>query len=193
MTATATTNGRPQRKQLSDQLDRLDEIIEALSVRLTETVADATREGTRLAVRDVILELMTNADLRAMIPGMAVAPPAAPPAAPAFERPEPAAPRAGIWRRVKARFAAAKAAAAERCTAAATTVTATARTLAAVMPLRTILLVGAGVGLLVGVVSYVCPHGLSAVLSAVGGAVTAVAAQVGHWVRRNAPGLVGTS
>ncbi|MCE9562625.1 MAG: hypothetical protein K8U57_11300 [Planctomycetes bacterium] len=31
MAATATMNGKPQRKQLADQLDRLDSIIDALA------------------------------------------------------------------------------------------------------------------------------------------------------------------
>jgi len=44
---TATMNGRPQRKQLSDQLDRLDTMIDCLSDALPQAVADATREGTR--------------------------------------------------------------------------------------------------------------------------------------------------
>jgi hypothetical protein len=42
MTATATMNGKPQRKQLADQLDRLDSIIacrsEFLSLMTTETL-----------------------------------------------------------------------------------------------------------------------------------------------------------
>ena len=58
-TATAT-NGKPQRKQLSDQLDRLDGIIDALAEGLNGAVADAAREGTRLAVKDAIVEIMTN-------------------------------------------------------------------------------------------------------------------------------------
>jgi hypothetical protein len=53
------------------------------------------------------------------------------------------------------------------------------------MPLRKILVVGAGVGLVVGAVSYACPHELSALVSGVCGACTAVAAQVGRWARRS--------
>ena len=52
MSATATTNGRLPRKQLGDQLDRLDSILDGLSDALNEAVADAAREGARAAVKD---------------------------------------------------------------------------------------------------------------------------------------------
>ncbi|HEX4613221.1 MAG TPA: hypothetical protein VH092_33855, partial [Urbifossiella sp.] len=82
MSVTATvppaTNGRPARRQLSDQLDRMDTIIDALAEALPEAVADATREGARQAVRDVIIELVTNPELRAMISGLTPAGPPAP-------------------------------------------------------------------------------------------------------------------
>ena len=44
MTATVTANGKP-RKQLSEQLDRMDTIIDALADALPEAVTDAVREG----------------------------------------------------------------------------------------------------------------------------------------------------
>ena len=62
-----TTNGRPKRKQLSEQLDRLDGIIDVLAEGLNKAVADAAREGTRLAVKDAILEILTNPELRSLI------------------------------------------------------------------------------------------------------------------------------
>lgn len=64
-------------------------------------------------------------------------------------------------------------------------VAATARTISALMPIKKILLVGTGVGVAVGVISYACPHELSALVSGVCGACTAVAVQVGRWVRRS--------
>lgn len=175
---TETTNGRPQRKQLSDQLDRLDTIIDALAEALPEAVADAAREGTRQAVKDAILEILSNPDLRNLV---AAAAPAAPPAT-STARP---APKPGFWARARAKLSAAKDAVVSRCKATTATVAATARALSAVMPLRRIALVGAGVGLAVGLASYACPHGLSAAVSGVGGACAAVAAQVGAWFRRS--------
>ncbi|MDB5312453.1 MAG: hypothetical protein JWO38_6655, partial [Gemmataceae bacterium] len=144
-------------------------------------VAEATREGARQAVQDVLLELLGNPEVRGLIAGLGPPPPA-----------EPAAPRPTVWTRARARLLAAKTAVVSRCRAATAAVAGTARTLAWV-PLKKILLVGVGVA--AGVVSHLCPHGLSAVVSGVGGACAAVAAQVGRWARRSAAafGLVGTS
>src|SRR4051794_37384832 len=63
----ATSNGRPQRKQLSDQLDRLDSVLDGLSEALNQSVADASREGVRLAVKEAVIELLTSPDLRATL------------------------------------------------------------------------------------------------------------------------------
>ncbi|WP_439628328.1 hypothetical protein [Gemmata sp.] len=194
MTATATmTNGKPARKQLADQLDRLDGIIDCIADRLPEAVADATREGARQAVRDVILELLTNPELRTLIAGLA---PAAQPAV----APEPSATpapssvagpaKSEFWGRVREKCTAAKDATVRKCRAAKAAVVNTARTLSAIMPLKQMLAVGAGVGVAVAAVSYACPHTVSAAVSGVCGAATAVAVQVGRWFRRSA-GLFG--
>ena len=192
MTATATTNGRPQRKQLSDQLDRMDSIIDALAEALPEAVADACREGARQAVRDAVVEILASPELRSLITG---------PAAARVETPaEPAPTTPGPWSRFKATLRVAKDAAVGRCRAALSAVagrcraataaaSATALALSVVMPLKKILLVGTGVGVAVGIASYVCPHGLSAVVGGVGGMCTAVGVQVGTWFRRSARSL----
>lgn len=195
MSSTATmTNGKPARKQLADQLDRLDSIIDLLADGLPQAVADATREGARQAVRDVILELLTNPELRTLIAGLA---PAAQPAVaseplttPTTPSSEPAPAKSEFWGRVKEKCKAAKDATVRKCRAAKTAVINTARNLSAIMPLKKMLLVGAGVGVAVAAVSYVCPHTVSAVVSGVCGAATAVAVQVGRWFRRSA-GLFG--
>lgn len=192
MTATATmTNGKPQRRQLADQLDRLDGIIDCLADRLPEAVADATREGARQAVSDVILELLTNPELRTLIAGLAPAAQAAP-AEPTTSPPssEAATAKPEFWGRVKEKCKAVKDATVRKCRAAKTAVVNTARSLSAIMPLKKMLLVGAGVGVAVAAVSYVCPHTVSAAVSGVCGAATAVAVQVGRWFRRSA-GLFG--
>ena len=67
MNAATIANDKPTRKQLSDQLDRLDSILDALSDGLNGAVADAAREGTRLAVKDAIVEIMTDPTLRAKL------------------------------------------------------------------------------------------------------------------------------
>jgi hypothetical protein len=193
MTATATpsTNGRPQRKQLGYQLDRLDSIIDALAEGLPGAVADACRDGARQAVKDVILELLTNPELRTLIAGLAP-PSQASAAAPATAArvAEHAPTKPAFWGRLKAVCKVAREAVARRCRSATAAVVTTARTLSAVLPLRKILLTGAGVGVAVGVVSYACPHAVSAAVGGACAAATAVAVQVGRWVRRSA-GLLG--
>jgi hypothetical protein len=65
--STATLNGKPQRKQLSDQLDRLDSIIDCLADALPEAVRDAVHDGTKAALHQLIVETLTNPDTLAMI------------------------------------------------------------------------------------------------------------------------------
>src|SRR5215207_9151819 len=112
MSATTAANGKP-RRQLSDQLDRLDRqmeradaILDALSEGLNGAVADAAKEGTRAAVRDAVIQLLTDSELRAALHQ------ASAPAAPA---------RPSLWARLreKARALAARARAAGRAAAAA--------------------------------------------------------------------------
>src|SRR5688500_14001723 len=102
MSATATaTNGKP-RKQLSDQLDRLDSIIDVLAEGLPGAVTDACREGARAAVKDAIIEIVSNPELRALLAPVRSAP-VAPPPEPA---PEPRKP--SPWAKFKALLAAAR-------------------------------------------------------------------------------------
>ena len=190
MSTTATMNGKPQRRQLADQLDRLDGIIDCLAEGLNGAVADACREGTRLAVKDAIVEIMSNAELRALLAPQAV--PAAP--APATA-PEPKGP--GLWARLKAKVAAArealtgaatkaKEAVAARYKAAGDTVAAVRTATGEALPLRRVLWVGLGVGLLVGLVCLAVPHAAAAAVSAVSVATTTVCVQTCSWLKRAA-------
>jgi hypothetical protein len=67
MTTTVGPNGPTQRKQLSHQLDRLDTIIDALADNLNQAVADAAREATQVAVREVMVALLTDPATRALL------------------------------------------------------------------------------------------------------------------------------
>jgi hypothetical protein len=79
--STAIKNG-PPRKQLSEQIDRLDGVIDALDEGLKGAVSDAVREAVGAAVNEavqaVLLELMTNAELQKAV--RQVSAPAEPPA-----------------------------------------------------------------------------------------------------------------
>jgi hypothetical protein len=187
MSATTMTNGTQRRKQLSDQLDRLDTqmeradtILDALSEGLNGAVADATREGTRAAVKDAVIELLTDPELRAAL-HRASAP--------------PATAKPTIWARLRER--AKRLAIKARALGLAASAPVGARTLAVrrglmaaagyarlAWQVKKVLLVGLGVGAVVATVSYLGGHHLAAALSGVGAAITTVAVRVGLLVRR---------
>jgi hypothetical protein len=178
MSETATqTNNRPQRKQLSDQLDRLDGILDALAEGLPGAITDACRDGARVAVREALAEIIASPELHALLQSLAAA------RAPAPPPPPPAKP--GLWGRLKASLGAARDAVVGRCQAAAGAVASAVRTLAAVVSLKKVAVTAVAAGVAVGLVSYACPHGVAAVISGVGGACTAAATHVGAWLRRS--------
>jgi hypothetical protein len=180
-------NGKP-RKQLSDELNRLeaqmdrhDQILDALSEGLTGAVKDAATEGTRLAVKDAIVEILTDPSLRTAL-HEATAPAATPKAE-------------SVWAKLKAKVAAAAARA--RAKVAGVSAAVQGRVRAAkekaaglgaaarfAWQLRRIALVGLGVGVVVAGVAYAASHGFAAALSGVGATVTAVVVQTGLSVRR---------
>jgi len=190
MTAT-TTNGKPQRKPLADQIDRLDGILDGLADALNGAVADAAREGARLAVKEAILEVLASPELRGLMARpQATAPPAAPGPVPA----------PGVWARLKARLATLRVRAAEAAKPAveaaaakcrqARPALATARSLLGVAwRFKRVALTGLGVGLATTAASYLAPHPVSAALTGVGGTLSALALQGGLWVRSTAKRL----
>ena len=191
-TTTPTMNGKP-RKQLADQLDRLDGIIDALADGLNQAVADAAREGTRLAVKDAIVEIMTNPELRALLAPARPEPSPAPVAPPPADAPK----KPGPWARLKAKVAAArdaltgaatktKEAVTSRCRAAGAAVAAVGTVAGEALPLRRMLCVGLGAGLAVGLVCLLVPHAAAAAVSAVSVTTTTVAVQTGTWLKRAA-------
>jgi hypothetical protein len=202
---TATMNGRPQRKQLSDQLDRLDTMIDCLSDALPQAVADATREGTRSAVRDILGELLRDPEilnrLREALGGPAPAPakPVQPPAPPPIQRvTATAAPHAPglIARVVSGLHRAAGAAVAKgsqtlsairmRLHEARLRAAAAIETAQTFVPVRRFAATAAVVGVTVAALSYVAPQGFSAVVSGIGGVVVTAAVQTYGWLRKSA-------
>lgn len=98
-----------------------------------------------------------------------------------------------MWSRIKAKVAAARTAVVERYRLAMEAVTTTTRTLSTLMPLRRMVLVAFGVGLVVTLLGFVAPAGVAAVLAGIGGVVTAAVAQVGSWFRRSLRGIPASS
>jgi hypothetical protein len=193
---TATLNGRPQRKQLSDQLDRLDVMIDCLSEALPQAVADATREGSRQAVREVLTELFGNSETLAKLRESLSAPSAVPQSeTPSVATTVTAKPgffarmksgvqnaAAAVITKVKQAFAAVKA----RVQIAKARVTAAIQTVKNVVPLGRFAAIALVVGVLVAGVSYVAPQGFSAVVSGIGAVVITGAVQTYRWLRRSA-------
>lgn len=202
--STATMNGKPQRKQLSQQLDRMDGIIDCLADALPEAVADACRDGAKAAVQQAVTDLFAHPEFLARFAELAArSAPTVTPVAPvalavpaAAPHTPPANARPSSWERMKAKLREWKAAvtggvrtATDAITSgvrtAAGTVAATARTLSNTLPVRRILTVAVGVGLFAAAVCYLCPHWVSAVIGGAGAACTAAAVQVGSWLRRS--------
>jgi hypothetical protein len=65
MNAVLSNHRPPRRRSLSDEVDRLDRILDGLAEAIDETIADAAREGARLASREAIHEVLANAELQA--------------------------------------------------------------------------------------------------------------------------------
>jgi hypothetical protein len=199
---TATMNGRPQRKQLSDQLDRLDVMIDLLADGLPKAVADATREGTRAAVRDILGELLRDPEILTRLrEALGAAPAPAKPSQPSAPAPIPtvtAAPHAtGLLARVGsglqraagaavAKGGQALAAIRMRLREAKLRAAAAIETAQTFVPVRRFAATAAVVGVTVAAVSYVAPQGFSAVVSGIGGAVVTAAVQTYGWLRKSA-------
>ena len=183
---TATISNSKPRKQLGDQLDRLDTILDVLSEGLNSSVADAAREGTRLAVKDALIEIMTDPTLRSRL-HEASAPEPAQSAQPSRGP--------GLWARLKAKAARtvasvgrlasrAVAGAAGSVQGVADTVVGGVRALQGLGSLKQLAVVGIGVGIVLGLASFLAPHAVAAAVSGVSGAVAATAVQIGAWTRR---------
>jgi hypothetical protein len=184
MTAT-TSNNRPQRKQLSEQLDRLDSMLDGLSDGLNSAVAEATREGTRLALKDALVEIMTDPALRAKL-HQATGP--EPVDESASAKPGILERATGGMRRMSEAICRGTAKLMESGRAQAKSLARTAsegvKAARALGSLKNLALVGIGVGVTVGVVALVAPHAVAAGLSGLCGGTAAVAVQLGRWTRR---------
>ncbi len=177
---TATLNGRPPRKQLGDQLDRLDSILDVLADALPAAVADACKEGAKQAMKEVVLEVLTNPEVRAMLVGSVPTPPPS--------QVEPTVAKPNWWQTLKAKLTEMKDTVLERAAAKVQAVTLTARMLTAVLPLKRIALVTLGVGLAVGLTALLvyrfCPPAVAAAVSGLGAAATAAIGQVTGGLRK---------
>lgn len=181
----ATINGAPRRKQLSEQLDRFDALLDGLAEGLNDAIGDAVRDGTRLALKDAVIEILTDPTLRSKLQQASVS-----------ERPAQAsAPRPGFFAWLKAKTSAilngAKkaigfvgAAAANVIGTVVETVRRPACFLQLIASLKHLLYVGVGAGLAITIVSFFAPHAVSAAMSGIGGAIAAMGLKATLWSQR---------
>jgi len=192
MTTTMTSNGRPARKTLASQIDRLDTMLSGLAESIDETVADAVRAAVVVAVREavqaVLSEVLTNpellAQLREALPS-STPPVATPVAGPTLKE---RLTRAWSWlgARVRSvvgvcqgglnRLGEGATHVKERVQKAGRAVWQRLRLL---RPFGGQLLLAAGVGVAAGVAAFLAAPWLAAVLSGLGGFMTAVVVQGG--------------
>jgi len=192
--STATTNGRP-RKQLSDQLDRLDGIIDCLADGLPEAVRDAVRDGARAALKDLVADVLADPETLARLRKVLVAEAPATPVRPRPSRTEV------FLARVRTALAAAAGkattvvqAAVTRVRRAWSAVRQTVGLAAAAMTAATRVKRAVGFGLVVGlgaVVLAASSHPVAVALSGIGTAGAAAALHFGLWARRVARRLAG--
>lgn len=192
MSATMT-NGKP-RKQLSDQLDRLDEqlakhdqILDALAEGLNGAVADAAKDGVKEAVQAAVVELLTNIELRAAL-HRATAPPAA-------TRPSLKDRLRAFARRTAAMVRGTAAAARRGLSIRGTAVKAAALSvgvLTAAWRLRKALSIGLGVGGAAAAVAVLAGPVVATTLSGLAATGAALAVQAAIWVRGTVRRLAAT-
>ena len=193
---TATRNGSPQRKQLSDQLDRLDGIIDCLADGLSDAVRDAVKEGTATAIQQILLEVVNNPTTRELLRQTLGAEPAKPTEAPMSAATVPSTRRASFLARCKRSVmnAARKVASMPgklfaRVKSLFRKVKGLTRQLNIAWQLKKAAVLGLGIGAAVAAVS-LWSHPLASVLSSIGAAATAFAVQLGLWCRTTARQLM---
>ena len=204
MIATMSLNGKP-RRQLSDQLDRMDEILDVLGEGLAGAVVDAMKAGTALAVKQALVEILSNPELLATIRG-GVPPATVRTKAESVLSSGPARP--SLWSRLKAKAAAVRSDALARLSRVKERVVTAVKQvrnrivqtvgsvkqrvrvvkqhlvmLAGVAQVirhaKQILLLAIGIGTATGMMSLLAPHALAALASGVSAAVTLAGVQLG--------------
>ena len=189
--ATATLNGKMPRKQLSDQLDRMDTLIDGLADALPEAVADACRDGARQAVKDAVLEILASPELRALITEVVSA---------RATPPQPVETKPPLWTRLRTKLESlrtrltapirsAKQAVTTRFQNVTTLASIAAGMLTTVLPSKSTLLAGIAIGVTVGMIGYASSHLIAAMIGGVGATGVAVIAKVGRWFRRDTRSL----
>ena len=199
ITLNPTANGRLPRKNLSDQLDRLDRILDgldgALAGAITEAVKDAVSTSVAEAVRVTLIEIVTNPDVIALLRGGSLA---------AFQASREASPkvaarvtvvdrvRQGVsaaWKWSLRKLKAIGLAIMSRARSIRAGVVGTVRSVNMVWRLKRPLLIALGVGSVMGAVAYASSPWMAAILSGIAATGATLGAQLALWTRRLFPGF----
>jgi len=176
-----TNNGRrDSRPSLSQQIDRLDRILDGLAEAIPGAVADSIRESVAVAVseavRATVLEIATNPELIAQFRQAPVQ---------AAKQPQAVGGRIGNVISGASRFLVAK------CKAASSALTGSVRKLIGavdsvnrVWSLRTPILIALGVGTFFGVAGAIASPCLSGILSGISAAAAALGVQFAAFMKR---------
>jgi hypothetical protein len=187
--ATTTTNGRPARPTLATQIDRLDSLLDGLSENLTEAVADAVKAAVVQAVQTVLSEVLTSPEVLARLrDALPPATPPTPPVATPVARPALRERVFQVWSwlggKLRSVLAACQgglnrlgAAVAHLCGRARSAVKAAWLRLRVLRHFQGQLVLALGVGVAAGVAAFLAAPWLAAVLSGLGGFMTAVVVQ----------------
>jgi len=194
ITMNPTTNGRMPRKNLSDQLDRLDRILDgldgALAGAITEAVKDAVSTSVAEAVRVTLIEIVTNPDVIALFRGGI---PAAPQATSESNPKVPS--RVTLVDRIRQGISTAWKWSLTKVKAVGQAITSRARNIRAgvvggvrkinmIWRLKRPLLIALGVGSVMGAVAYASSPWMAAILSGIAATGATLGAQLALWTRR---------
>lgn len=173
MTATTSTNGKAPRKQLADQLDRLDAILDTLANGLNQAVADAAREGNRAAMKEVLLEVLTDPDVR---PKLLTQNPGAPVTVQSNSRPRKPRP----WTRIGDRLTSAAGAIRQKVMWTMRGVADWSRANVNSTSLRKVVPAALGIGVVTALLCLFMPYPAAAVVAGVGSAGVTAAILIAH-------------
>src|SRR5262245_5280802 len=185
---TLTTNNdteKKARKSLSEQIDRLDSVLDGLADNLNAAVADAVRDAVGGAVREAVqatlLELLAHPEIKSLLQtataSFVTPPPPKPPSGDGEDRPglRDRLGAAGAWAGPHAR------AAGQACSRGARWLKAG---LLGVWQLRTCLLTAVGLGAAVGLSAYFAGPWLSALAGGALGCAVSLFTRARDWLQR---------
>lgn len=184
MSVGTLSNNRPQRKQLGEQIDRLDTLLDGFAEALNGSVVEAVRDGTRLALKDAVIEILTDPNLRAKL-YQAASPEAAndKPSRPSLLARWTAKVR-GVLKGIQQSFARGRMILADQANGVVRASSAGVQFVRTFGNLSLLIQVTLIVGVAMGAGSFFAPHTVAAALSGVSSGLAAVSVQLGLMVRR---------